>query len=235
MRWLIPALTLTLASCTVSRAPQTNADDLIPASEVAGFAEVVRAVQPVAARQCRQRIQSTQGTKATNCEFLVFVDPNRWAAPNAFQSLDEQGRPVLTFTASLITSTRNPDELAFILGHEAAHHIARHLDRQEINAATGADAFGELAKLTGGNAADVAYAQRLRAEVGARSYSKEFELEADELGTLITYRAGYNPLIGMQFFATLPDPGDRFLGTHPPNAKRIDVVRRTSARLGVPE
>ncbi|MFT5342626.1 MAG: putative Zn-dependent protease, partial [Paracoccaceae bacterium] len=61
-----------------------------------------------------------------------------------------------------------------------------------------------------------------------------FELEADQLGTVITYYAGYNPLVGAQFFAHIPDPGDRFLGTHPPNAARLATVRRTSAQLGVP-
>jgi hypothetical protein len=29
----------------------------------------------------------------------------------------------------------------------------------------------------------------------------------------------------------LPDPGDRFLGTHPPNAERKALVRQTVARL----
>jgi predicted Zn-dependent protease len=74
-------------------------------------------------------------------------------------------------------------------------------------------------------------AQRLGAEVGARSYSKDFELEADALGTVITARAGFDPLRGAEFFTRIPDPGDKFLGTHPPNASRIDVVRRTVAGL----
>ena len=150
---------------------------------------------------------------------------------NAFQSLDENGRPVVTFTVALIAETRNADELAFVLGHEAAHHIAGHLARQRQNAAAGAIIFAELATLTGGTAADVASAQEIGAVVGARSYSKEFELEADQLGTIITYRAGYNPLIGAEFFARIPDPGNRFLGTHPPNAARMEMVRRTAAAL----
>ena len=241
MRWLILALTLFPAACDVTITtsstgtppPAGGASEqsatLLSATSVDGFAEVVRAVQPIAAQECRRR------TQGVNCDFLVVVDPNRRAAPNAFQSVDKQGRPVLTFTADLIGDVRNPDELAFILSHEAAHHIAGHLARQEQHAAAGAAVFAGLATLTGGSAADVAEAQKLGAVVGARSYSKEFELEADELGTIITHRAGFNPLIGAQFFTAIPDPGDRFLGTHPPNAERLETVRRTSARLGVSE
>lgn len=240
MRWLILALSFLLASCDVTISPsQTGSSDpsaATPAPPGAaiqltgehGFAEVVRAVQPVAVQECRRR------TRGANCNFLVVVDPNRRAPPNAYQTVDQNGRPVLTFTKALIANVRNADELAFILSHEAAHHISGHLHRQAQNAATGAAVFAGLATLTGGSASDVASAQKLGAVVGARTYSKEFELEADELGTLIAFRAGYNPLIGAQFFTRIPDPGDRFLGTHPPNAARLETVRRVSARLGVP-
>ena len=61
--------------------------------------------------------------------------------------------------------------------------------------------------------------------------SKEFELEADALGTIITSRAGYQPVVGAQFFNRIPDPGNRFLGTHPPNSQRIATVERTAAGL----
>ena len=88
-----------------------------------------------------------------------------------------------------------------------------------------------LAILLGGDQATVKRAQREGALVGSRIYSKDFELEADSLGTVITARAGYDPLRGAAFFTRIPDPGDRFLGTHPPNARRLEVVRRTIAGL----
>jgi predicted Zn-dependent protease len=56
-------------------------------------------------------------------------------------------------------------------------------------------------------------------------------LEADALGTVITKRAGYDPVRGAAFFTQIADPGDRFLGTHPPNAKRIDTVKRVNDSL----
>ena len=131
----------------------------------------------------------------------------------------------------MINSVRNADELAFVMGHEASHHIMGHLGRMQQNAAVGAVIFSGLASMSGASAANVRTAEEFGAAVGARTYSKDFELEADALGTIITARAGYNPLRGAEFFTRIPDPGDRFLGTHPPNASRLDTVRRTAAGL----
>ena len=74
-------------------------------------------------------------------------------------------------------------------------------------------------------------AQQIGATVGARTYSKNFELEADALGTRIAHSAGFDPLRGAQFFFRIPDPGDRFLGTHPANGDRLKTVQRVAAGL----
>ncbi|MGB7241195.1 MAG: M48 family metallopeptidase [Sulfitobacter sp.] len=189
------------------------------------FAQVVRTVEPVAERECRAR------TSGVNCNFNILVDSRPGQPSNAYQTLDKNGRPVIAFTRALIADARNADELAFIMGHEAAHHIRGHIGRQQQNAVAGAVLAGAAAVLLGGGSEAVQTAQRSGARVGARTYSKNFELEADELGTIITARAGYKPLVGAQFFFRIPDPGDRFLGTHPPNSARLDTVRRTAAGL----
>ena len=75
-------------------------------------------------------------------------------------------------------------------------------------------------------------AASLRAiEIGARTYSKDFELEADALGTRIAARAGYDPLRGAEFFFRIPDPGNQFLGSHPANAARLATVQRVAMQL----
>jgi predicted Zn-dependent protease len=91
---------------------------------------------------------------------------------------------------------------------------------------------GILAQAAGADAAAVESAQRMGATMGARGYSREFELEADALGAEIAWRAGYDPVLGAGFFDRLPDPGDRFLGSHPPNAQRKAQVRAVVAQLG---
>lgn len=225
-----------LAACDVTTVPPSSTGPIPAPTQSSGptlsanqaarsFVQVVRTVEPVAERECRAR------TQGVNCDFNIVVDDRPGQPANAFQTLDRQGRPVVAFTLALIADARNADELAFVLGHETAHHIAGHIGRQQQNAVAGAVIFSGLATLAGGGADAVRTAQRVGAQVGARSYSKEFELEADALGTVITARAGYNPLRGAEFFTRIPDPGDKFLGTHPPNAERIDVVRRTVAGL----
>ncbi|WP_299375059.1 M48 family metallopeptidase [uncultured Tateyamaria sp.] len=237
-RWIAAlALALLAAACdeTVTTAsapsgptvaPKQVPDQLRSGDQTArAFADVVRRVEPVAERECRAR------TNGVNCDFKILVDDRRGQPPNAFQTLDDDGRPIIVFTLALLDEARNTDEIAFVMGHEAAHHVRGHIARQRQNAAAGAVIFGGLATLTGGDPSAVQSAQRIGAQVGARTYSKDFELEADALGTVITARAGYDPVAGAEFFNRIPDPGDRFLGTHPPNAQRIETVRRTAAGL----
>lgn len=188
------------------------------------FVNAVAAIEPVAEAICRERAPQR------NCDFLILVDDTVNAPPNAFQTLDTTGRPIIAFTVPLIAATRNIDEMAFILAHEAAHHIAGHLPIQRRNATIGASIFGGLAGIFS-DQETVRTAQQFGAAIGARTYSKDFELEADALGTIIADRAGFDPLRGAEFFFRIPDPGNRFLGTHPANAARFDTVQRTAQSL----
>ncbi len=189
------------------------------------FVNVANRMEPVMERECRAR------TRNVSCDFKILVDDRPNQQPNAFQTLDSTGRPLIVFNAGLIRMARNEDEIAFVMGHEGAHHIEGHIPKQRDNAIAGAVIFAGLATLSGGDASSVRSAQELGAQVGARTYSKEFELEADELGTILTIKSGYNALRGAEFFNRIPDPGDKFLGTHPPNAQRKAIVRKTAARF----
>ena len=191
----------------------------------ANFIAAVDRVEPVAEAFCRAR------TSGIPCDFRIVIDDRPGQPPNAFQTVDSFGRPVIAFTLSLIAGARNMDEIAFIMGHEAAHHILGHIPISTRNAQSGAIMAGVLATLGGADEAGIKAAQDLGATVGARRFSKDFELQADALGTEIAFRAGFDPVRGAAFFNRLPDPGDRFLGTHPPNADRIAIVRRTAAGL----
>lgn len=206
--------------------PVSQVQNQTPSSaKIAQFNAVVNAVEPVAERECNAR------TRGLNCDFRIVVDDRPNQPPNAFQTEDKQGRPILAFNLALIASVRNSDELAFVMGHEAAHHIEGHLARQQNNAMAGAILLGGLAAITGAGESTVRSATDLGAGLGARTYSKEYELEADALGTVITKRAGFDPVRGAAYFTQIPDPGDRFLGTHPPNAQRIETVRRVNDSL----
>lgn len=235
------AAVLGLSAC-ISTAPQ--APEPLPAPPVAAYGDagprlspeqavetfiaVRNRMEPVAERACRQ--QSDSG----NCDFQIGVadDPN--LPPNAFQTLDSAGRPVIAFTVALIAEARNADEMAFVMGHEAAHHIAGHIPRQQAEARIGAALGAALGAAMGGGDQNVQLGQQLGGTYGARRFAKDYELEADALGTELAWRAGFDPARGAAFFTRIPDPGNRFLGTHPPNGERLATVRRTLARLGRP-
>ncbi|MDO5613136.1 MAG: M48 family metallopeptidase [Paracoccus sp. (in: a-proteobacteria)] len=214
-------------------APSTSAPNPYPAQASAtpvsnnpqaaarAFVSVMQKMEPAIERECM-----TRRTRPINCDFQFVVDDRRGQEPNAFQTIDGQGRPVIGFTLSLIAAAQNTDELAFVVGHEASHHILNHLSQKSSAATAGAVILGGLATVYSGNPTAVNTASRIGATVGSRYYSKEWELEADYLGAIITLNAGYDPQRGAAFFARMPDPGDQILGSHPANSQRVAQVRR---------
>ena len=186
---------------------------------------VAARMTPVVSKICREKL------RRGNCNFLVAVDEDRSLPANAFQTVDDRGRPVIVFTRSLLDLSRNADELAFVLGHEAAHHIAGHIPRRQDQAMTGAILVGILGQSAGLTGEELKRAQEIGAGLAAQHYSKEFELEADALGAEMAWLGGYDALKGANFFTRLPDPGDRLMGSHPANSERLAVVRATLKRL----
>jgi Zn-dependent protease with chaperone function len=188
------------------------------------FEQVLVDIHPEIIRECgHKRVDGM-------CDFTILVDMNPRNPPNAFQSLADDGQPTLTFTVSMIASMSSSDEVAFVMAHEASHHILDHLNLQHRASEAAAEAFAKRAATDGASEEDILEAQLLGARVGALAYSKDYELQADRLGAIITYQAGYDPERGAQFFSRLPDPGDDFLATHPSNGTRrqavADVVRK---------
>lgn len=219
---------LLLAGCTVTTTSQPQRSGGAVASvdrSQDSFETVVRRVEPVAERVCRSR------GIVSNCDYRILVDNRAGVPANAFQTLDKNGRPVIVFTGALLKEMRNADEVAFVLGHEAAHHIEGHIAKTQESATTGAILAGLMVAASGGDAAAIEAAQEFGAFAGSRAYSKNFELEADAVGTIVTHFAGYDPVRGAQYFTRIPDPGDQFLGTHPPNSARMQIVRETAAQL----
>lgn len=231
--FLITLALSVMSACAYAPAPQEARTETPPAPPQAQaqkigpptgqFAFVVSKIEPEVEELCRTYRPEFK------CDFQIVVDYTNPDLVNAFQTLLDDGTPVVIFSIGLIKQARNVDELAFVLGHEAAHHLEGHIYRQYQSARRGALLLGGMTAIAGGNASAIEQAQQIGATLGARTYSKAFELEADELGTIITKAAGFDPLRGAQFFMRIPDPGDTFLGTHPPHAARLETVRRTAA------
>ncbi len=193
-------------------------------SGMAAFSRVSKRVVPVAKRSCRQ---IHRDAPPKYCDFVIKVQNDPKQPANAFQSVGRDGRPNITFNINMIRSTENDNEIAFILGHEAGHQIAGHLSKTRQNQTAGAILGGILAAAIG---ADVQSGVDLGGTVGARSYSKGYELQADRIGTYIADRAGYNPVIGARAFNRTTG-SNALLATHPPSQDRIEIVNRTYAQI----
>ncbi|WP_246026702.1 M48 family metalloprotease [Paracoccus luteus] len=210
-------------SPTASAAPPSTTPNTARGSALA-FAQVIRTLEPAVERECIQRRQTP-----INCDFQFVVDDRVGLEANAFQTVDSTGRPIIGFTLALLAASRNADELAFVVGHEASHHILGHINQKNSAASAGAVILSGIAAASGADAVAIKSAQRLGAQMGARYYSKDWELEADYLGAIVALNAGFDPEYGAQFFARIPDPGNRVMGTHPSRAQRQAVVSRAVA------
>ncbi|WP_439140359.1 M48 family metallopeptidase [Roseicyclus sp.] len=224
--FLILASVVTLSACVpmAQQAPlPAQSPTNSPQQAVLNLREVIDRVEPVAEQVCREE------TPDQLCDFAIYVDSAPESGVNAFYTIDDKGQPAIIFTIGLIAVAANTDELAFIMGHEAGHHIGRHLPRVQASADLGAQILTQIARAGGVSEAALGGVAQVGAVVASRQYGRQAELEADAIGTIIALRAGFDPLRGAAFFERIPDPARSFLATHPPNEQRIDTVRRTLA------
>ncbi len=223
MRIIALILLLVVSGCSVLTRPGPVSRGPLPVispEEVPlRFTAAVRRMRPVLAETCKN------SNLDLNCKFIIVINPDPKSPPNAFQTVNEVGQPILGFTMALLNDMHNSDEIAFVIGHEGAHHILGHLDQQRQSANGGATLFAVLAAALGGSARSVDAATNIGAAVGGRNYSKKYEFEADRLGAQMTARAGFDPVLGAEYFMRIPDPGNKFFGTHPLNKDRIAGVR----------
>jgi predicted Zn-dependent protease len=150
---------------------------------------------------------------------LQAADANAFALPGGFVSVT---RPLVELCE------RNPDEVAFILGHEMAHVIRRHaMDRMMtstvLNAAMRAVPVGGLVRSQLGGILRQLLEQR---------YSQDQELDADQLGVRLARAAGFRADAAIQLLERLkrrsgeaPGIGEYF-SSHPPFDLRITRVRQ---------
>lgn len=96
---------------TQSVVPRVSPDiPRTPQGAAMTFAAVIRSMEPAVERECIERRRAP-----LNCDFQFVVDDRPGLEPNAFQTLDNTGRPIIGFTLSLIAAARNADELAFVV------------------------------------------------------------------------------------------------------------------------
>lgn len=182
--------------------------------------QVAQRIEPIAESTCR----AETGRSGNFCDFQFQIAPGD--QPNAFQTF-QNGHPLIVFNEAMLRTVRNANEVAFIMSHEAGHHIAGHLQRRQQQVGLGGLA-GAL--ILGGLGGDAQAGADLGQQIGGRAYSQSFELEADVLGTYIAELAGYDPVDGAASFARFAGSSS-ILATHPPGAQRYGTVIATAQQI----
>jgi Zn-dependent protease with chaperone function len=133
--------------------------------------------------------------KQEDREWIVRVLDTDPPIVNAFVT---GGKYIYVFTG-LIKQAETDDELAFVLGHELGHSLLKQNLRQKDDITT---TLGGLATLIAAVAAknSLKDVQAVTQAVGAE-YSRTDEEEADALAVAIAWRAGFDPLRGVDFFS----------------------------------
>jgi len=166
--------------------------------------------------------------------FVVLKDDtiNAFAAPGGY----------IFVTSGAVKMAKSEDELAAVLAHEVAHVVRGHaigsikksrwsgVTKQFLDSSVELDPEAQKAmgSMFGGSIDDIVDGSLVK------GYSRDTELEADQVGLQILAHAGYDPRAMTRFLQTLAanqDTGSGFYATHPKAADRIDRLKAPTAKL----
>jgi predicted Zn-dependent protease len=166
-----------------------------------------------------------EATSGFEWEFTLIDDDgtlNAWCLP---------GGKIAVYTGILKVADTE-DRLAAVVGHEAAHAVARHGgERMSQQMATqlilqGAGAGLSFSTMSPAMQQGTMAALGLGTEVGVLlPFSRSQESEADELGVYIAADAGYDPREAIQLWKNMAAVGGEkppeWMSTHPADSTRI--------------
>jgi len=175
-----------------------------------------------------------------NPDFTLLNSPvaNAFATPS--------GRVYVT--RQLLALMNSEDELAFVLGHEAAHIAANHSRQRQTGSVLTQLGAAILGAVTGSSLAT--QLAGLAGQSYIAGFSRNQELESDRLGLRYMAANGYNPLESAEILDTLNAYGTmqaRFSGreddqraqpswnsTHPTSTQRVAQIRREAQQIRTP-
>ena len=135
-----------------------------------------------------------------------------------------------------ITAAANEAQLAGVMGHEMSHvymqHSAKQAGKEETTSVIAGIAESVLGATKGGGLLE--QIGQMGIQMGAQGlmlkYSRSDESQADAVGTVILYKAGYNPQAMADFFKTLETQGGptppQLLSDHPNPGNRERAIEQ---------
>ncbi|MBI5333803.1 MAG: M48 family metallopeptidase [Burkholderiales bacterium] len=144
------------------------------------------------------------------------------------------GGKIAFFTGILDQLKLTDDEVAMVMGHEAAHALREHArERMGKTAATRLGA-GLISSILGlGNTGDTLL--NIGSQLLTLRFSREDESEADLVGMEIAARTGYDPRAGVSLWQKMGQASKgappQFLSTHPSGSSRIQDIQANLPRV----
>jgi predicted Zn-dependent protease len=208
-----------LSSQAVMPRVQQIAARIVPSSE-----QLCRELRVNDPMNCAYKISITEGQK--NAQGIAQPDTSL----NAYAD----GTSVHVSPA-MVRFAAQDHELAFILSHEFAHNIMRHVAGKQRNAMLGT-LLGVAADMAAASQGYDSQGQfgKIGMGIGANAYSPAFESEADYIGLYLLARSGYNYHDAPAFWRrmSVENPQAIYTGsTHPSNAERYVNMNKTIAEI----
>ena len=170
---------------------------------------------------------------------LVKQIPQQYSWPYEFHVIAQKeinafalpGGPMF-INIGTIAAAQNEAQLAGVMAHEMSHVYMQHSAKQATSTKrTIAEIIGAAGGILGGSA--LGNLARAGIQFGAGtmllSYSREDEAQADAVGAIILYKAGYNPIELANFFEILNKQGGsppQFLSDHPAPGNRANAIAK---------
>lgn len=145
------------------------------------------------------------------------------------------------FNRGMFLAAKSEGEAAGVLAHELSHVLLRHGTAQATQATPyqlGEAAGAILGAIVGGKKGQIiAQGSQLGIGTAFLRFSREYEKQADILGSHLMASAGYDPREMASMFRTIEEQGGssgpEFLSSHPDPGNRYDYVMRESETLRV--
>jgi predicted Zn-dependent protease len=168
---------------------------------------------------------------------LVRVIPQQYTWPYQFHVVQQKeinafalpGGPIF-INIGTITSADNESELAGVMAHEMSHVYMQHSAKQAKKSTLPSilSGLGQIVGALGGVGGALAGAgMQMAGGLWSMKYSRADEAQADAVGAIIMYKAGYPPKAMADFFEKLEKQGGgspQFLSDHPNPGNRVQAV-----------
>ena len=164
----------------------------------------------------------------------------KWVNASDINAFALPGGPMY-INRGMIDAAHNEGELAGVMAHEMSHVALRHATAQATKQGSAKNTLGTIGLILGGAILGGEAGAQLGAGAAAAwmlKFSREYEAQADLLGSHIMADAGYDPRDLANVFKTIAEQekgggSPAWLSSHPDPGKRYETINKEATYLRV--